>query len=162
MSVYDTSLNSLDGNPGVLADQSGKVTLVVNVASFCGLTPQYTGLQGLYERYGDQGFSIVGVPCNQFGEQEPGNAQEIREFCTTNYSVTFPIAEKVEVNGETRHALYEQLVVTADSEGHSGDIRWNFEKFLIGRDGEILARYSPLIEPENDELVAAIEKALAN
>jgi glutathione peroxidase len=162
MSVYDTQLNSLEGNPGVLADQAGNVTLVVNVASRCGLTPQYTGLQGLYDRFGSQGFSVVGVPCNQFGEQEPGTADEIREFCTTNYSVTFPIAEKVEVNGETRHALYEQLVVTADSEGHSGDIRWNFEKFLIGRDGEILARYSPLIEPENDELVAAIEKALAN
>ena len=162
MSVYDTSLNSLDGDAGILGEQKGNVTLLVNVASFCGLTPQYEGLEKLYERFGAQGFSVVGIPCNQFGEQEPGTPEEIKTFCSTNYDVTFPLSEKIEVNGNGRHQLYQQLTPIADSEGHAGDIRWNFEKFLVSRDGEILGRYSPLIEPENDELVGAIEKALAN
>jgi glutathione peroxidase len=162
MTVYDTPLSSLDGDPGILGEQKGNVTLLVNVASFCGLTPQYEGLEKLYERFGAQGFSVVGIPCNQFGEQEPGTPEEIKTFCSTNYDVTFPLSEKIEVNGNGRHQLYEQLTPTADPEGHAGDIRWNFEKFLVSRDGEILGRYSPLIEPENDELVGAIEKALAN
>jgi len=161
MSVYDVSLNSLDGTAGVLAGQKGKVTLLVNVASFCGLTPQYTGLENLYERFGAQGFSVVGIPCNQFGEQEPGSADEIATFCSTNYNVSFPLSEKIEVNGDGRHALYQQLTPAADGEGHTGDIRWNFEKFLVSRDGSVLARFSPLVEPENDEVVGAIEKALA-
>jgi glutathione peroxidase len=161
MSVYDVPLKSLDGDDGVLAGQKGKVSLLVNVASFCGLTPQYEGLEALYERYGAQGFSVIGIPCNQFGAQEPGTADEIKTFCSTSYGVKFPLTEKIEVNGDDRHALYEQLTPTADAEGHTGDIRWNFEKFLIGRDGEIIARFSPLVEPANDELVGSIEKALA-
>jgi glutathione peroxidase len=162
MSLYDVPINSLDGTAGVLADQKGKVTLLVNVASFCGLTPQYEGLEKLYERYGPQGFSVVGIPCNQFGAQEPGTADEIKTFCSTNYNVTFPLAEKIDVNGDERHALYQQLTPKADSEGHSGDIRWNFEKFLVSRDGEIIERFSPMVEPENADVVGAIEKALAN
>ena len=162
MSVYDVPIKSLDGNDGVLADQKGKVTLLVNVASFCGLTPQYEGLEKLYERFGDQGFSVVGIPCNQFGAQEPGTADEIKTFCTTNFNVTFPLSEKIEVNGDGRHLLYQQLTSTADAEGHTGDIRWNFEKFLVSRDGEVLERFSPLVEPENADVVGAIEKALAN
>ncbi len=161
MSLYDVALRSLDGQPGVLADQKGKVTLVVNVASKCGLTPQYEGLERLYERFASQGFSVVGVPCNQFGEQEPGTPDEIKTFCSTTYGVTFPMAEKIEVNGEGRHPLYAQLEETADGEGHSGDIRWNFEKFLLSRDGDVVARFSPLVEPESDDIVASIEKALA-
>jgi len=162
MSVYDVPIKSLDGNDGVLSDQKGKVTLVVNVASFCGLTPQYEGLEKLYERFGDQGFSVVGIPCNQFGAQEPGTADEIKTFCSTNFNVTFPLSEKIEVNGDGRHLLYQQLTSTADAEGHTGDIRWNFEKFLVSRDGEVLERFSPLVEPENADVVGAIEKALAN
>ena len=161
MSVYDVPLKSLEGAPGVLAEQKGKVSLLVNVASQCGLTPQYTGLENLYERFGAQGFTVVGIPCNQFGAQEPGTAEEIRTFCSTNYDVQFPISEKIEVNGDNRHPLYQQLTPTADAEGHTGDIRWNFEKFLVGRNGEIIERFSPMVEPENADLVGAIEKALA-
>jgi glutathione peroxidase len=160
MSVYDVSLNALDGTPGVLADQKGKVSLLVNVASFCGLTPQYEGLEQLHERFGAQGFSVVGIPCNQFGAQEPGTADEIKTFCSTSYGVTFPLAEKIDVNGEGQHPLYRQLTPVTDGEGHTGDIRWNFEKFLVSRDGSVIARYSPLVEPTNDDLVNAIEKAL--
>jgi glutathione peroxidase len=160
MAVYDVSISSLDGEPDALADRKGNVTLLVNVASFCGLTPQYTGLENLHQRYGDQGFSVIGIPCNQFGAQEPGTPDEIQTFCSTNYNVTFPLTEKIEVNGEGRHDLYQQLTPTADAEGHTGDIRWNFEKFLIGRNGDIVARFSPLVEPESDDVVSSIEKAL--
>jgi glutathione peroxidase len=162
MSVYDVPLSSLEGVPNVLEGQKGKVTLMVNVASFCGLTPQYEGLEKLHEQYGAQGFSVLGIPCNQFGAQEPGTADEIKTFCSTTYGVQFPLSEKVEVNGDGKHPLYEQLEETADSEGHTGDIRWNFEKFLIGRDGQIIARFSPLVTPEAPELVDAIEKAVAD
>src|SRR3954469_22362851 len=144
MSLYETPIKALDGTPGTLAEQSGKVTLMVNVASFCGLTPQYTGLQHLQDRYADQGFSVLGFPCNQFLEQEPGTADEIATFCSTNYGVSFPLFEKIEVNGDSRHPIYEQLTPTADAEGYTGDIRWNFEKFLVGRDGTVLARFSPV------------------
>jgi len=161
MSLYDLPLPSLEGKPGTLGEQKGNVTLMVNVASFCGLTPQYTGLEKLHEQFKDRGFTVLGIPCNQFGEQEPGTADEIHTFCSTNYGVTFPLSEKIEVNGESRHPLYAQLEETADSEGHAGDIRWNFEKFLVSRDGEVLARFSPLVEPEAPEVVDAIEKALA-
>ncbi len=162
MSVYDVPLKSIDGDPGVLAEQKGKVALLVNVASFCGLTPQYEGLEALYERFRAQGFSVIGIPCNQFGAQEPGTADEIKTFCSTSYGVQFPLTEKVDVNGEGRHPLYQQLTATADGEGHSGDIRWNFEKFLVSRDGDVIARFSPMVEPGNDELVGSIEKALAD
>jgi glutathione peroxidase len=153
-------IGALAGGPADLASYLGKVVLVVNVASRCGLTPQYGGLEKLHEQYAEKGFTVLGVPCNQFLGQEPGSAQEIAEFCSATYGVTFPMTEKVEVNGEGRHALYERLVGFADAEGHSGDIRWNFEKFLIGRDGEVVARFSPQTEPEAAELVAAVEKAL--
>src|SRR6476619_3532270 len=161
MSVYDTSLNSLDGDPGILGEQKGNVTLLVNVASFCGLTPQYEGLEKLYERFGAQGFSVVGVPCNQFGEQEPGTADEIKTFCSTTYNVSFPLTEKIEVNGDNRHPLYQALTPVKDAEGRDGDIQWNFEKFLVGRDGNVIARFSPMVVPEAPELVDSIEKALA-
>jgi glutathione peroxidase len=161
MSLYDVPVAALDGAEGQLAQQKGNVTLVVNVASQCGLTPQYGGLQHLYEQFGDKGFAVLGFPCNQFGQQEPGTPDEIGQFCETNYGVTFPMFEKIEVNGEGQHPLYEQLTKTADAEGHSGDIRWNFEKFLVSRQGEVLARFSPMVEPEAPELVSAVEKALA-
>src|SRR4051794_7178701 len=160
MSLYDVPVESLDGAEGQLAEQKGNVTLVVNVASQCGLTPQYAGLQRIYDQYRDRGFSVLGFPCNQFGGQEPGTHAEIGQFCETSYGVTFPLFEKIEVNGEGQHPLYEQLTKTADAEGHSGDIRWNFEKFLLSRDGEVIARFSPLVEPEAPELVSAIEGAL--
>ncbi|CAM5722140.1 Glutathione peroxidase OS=Streptomyces glaucescens OX=1907 GN=SGLAU_14815 PE=3 SV=1 [Streptomyces glaucescens] len=131
---------------------------MVNVASKCGLTPQYAGLERLPGRGAPaQGFTVLGVPCNQFMGQEPGSAAEIAEFCSATYGVTFPMTEKVEVNGENRHPLYKRLTGFADAEGHSGDIRWNFEKFLIGRDGTVVARFSPQVEPESAEVVAAIE-----
>ena len=134
---------------------------MVNVASRCGLTPQYSGLEKLHEQYSAQGFTVLGVPCNQFLGQEPGSAEEIAEFCSATYGVTFPMTEKVEVNGEGRHPLYQRLVGTADGEGYSGDIRWNFEKFLVGRDGRVVGRFSPQTEPEAPELVAAVEAQLA-
>ncbi|MEU9174537.1 glutathione peroxidase [Streptomyces sp. NPDC048420] len=160
-SPLDVEIGALTGGSADLAQYAGKAVLVVNVASKCGLTPQYNGLEKLQERYAERGFTVLGVPCNQFLGQEPGSAEEIAEFCSATYGVTFPLTEKVEVNGEGRHALYERLVDVADAEGHSGDIRWNFEKFLIGRDGAVVARFSPQTEPESDEVVAAVEGALA-
>lgn len=160
MAITDLALKTLDGSPDALAAARGKVTLVVNVASACGLTPQYTQLEGLQKSYADQGFTVLGVPCNQFGEQEPGSPEEIETFCSTTYGVTFPMSEKVEVNGENRHALYEALVTTADAEGHVGDIRWNFEKFLLGRDGSVLARFDPMTTPDDAAVTEAIESAL--
>ncbi|MFF7643581.1 glutathione peroxidase [Streptomyces canus] len=154
-------IGALKGGSADLSQYAGKAVLIVNVASKCGLTPQYNGLEKLQERYAERGFTVLGVPCNQFLGQEPGSAEEIAEFCSATYGVTFPLTEKVEVNGEGRHALYERLVGFADAEGHSGDIRWNFEKFLIGRDGEVVARFSPQTEPESDEVVTAVESALA-
>jgi glutathione peroxidase len=154
-------IGSLKGGSADLSQYTGQAVLVVNVASKCGLTPQYTGLERLQERYAAQGFTVLGVPCNQFLGQEPGSAEEIAEFCSATYGVTFPLTEKVEVNGDGRHALYERLVDFADGEGHTGDIRWNFEKFLIGRDGTVIARFSPQTEPESAEVVAAVDGALA-
>ncbi|OIJ87737.1 glutathione peroxidase [Streptomyces sp. MUSC 14] len=156
----NVEIGALTGGPAGLARYAGQAVLIVNVASKCGLTPQYTGLEKLQERYGAQGFTVLGVPCNQFLGQEPGSAEEIAEFCSATYGVTFPLTEKVEVNGEGRHPLYERLVGFADAEGHSGDIRWNFEKFLIGRDGRVVARFSPQTEPESAEVVSAIEAQL--
>ncbi|WP_320780196.1 glutathione peroxidase [Streptomyces sp. CRN 30] len=153
-------IDALQGGPADLQQYAGQVVLVVNVASKCGLTPQYAGLERLQERYAERGFTVLGVPCNQFMGQEPGSAGEIAEFCSATYGVTFPMTEKVEVNGEGRHPLYRRLTGFADAEGHSGDIRWNFEKFLIGRDGEVVARFSPQTEPEAAEVVAAVEERL--
>ncbi|MGC9539930.1 glutathione peroxidase [Streptomyces sp. UG1] len=160
-SPLTVEIGALQGGSANLSQYAGKAVLVVNVASKCGLTPQYTGLEKLQERYAERGFTVLGVPCNQFLGQEPGSAEEIAEFCSATYGVTFPMTEKVEVNGEGRHPLYERLVGFADAEGHSGDIRWNFEKFLIGRDGTVVARFSPQTEPEAAELVAAVEGELA-
>ncbi|MFE9925597.1 glutathione peroxidase [Streptomyces sp. NPDC005774] len=159
-SPLDVEIAALSGGSARLAQYAGQVVLVVNVASKCGLTPQYAGLERLHEQYAAKGFTLLGVPCNQFMGQEPGTSEEIAEFCSATYGVTFPMTEKVEVNGEGRHALYERLVGFADSEGHSGDVRWNFEKFLIGRDGKVVARFSPQTEPEAAEVVAAVESAL--
>ena len=161
MSVYDTSIASLDGTPDQLRTHSGEVTLMVNVASKCGLTYQYEGMERLHEKYAERGFSVLGFPCNQFLEQEPGTPEEIAEFCTTMYGVTFPLFEKIEVNGDNRHELYQQLTQASDAEGHTGDIRWNFEKFLVGADGQVIGRFAPQVEPEADDIVALIESNLS-
>jgi glutathione peroxidase len=161
MSIYDVAINALDGNPADLHDYDGKAVLVVNVASRCGLTPQYTGLEQIHEQYAGRGFTVLGVPCNQFGGQEPGTADEIATFCSTSYGVTFPMTEKVDVNGEGRHPLYQQLVDVPDSDdGHTGDIRWNFEKFLLAPGGEIVARFNPMVDPTSSEISDALEKVL--
>jgi glutathione peroxidase len=160
MSIYDVTISTLNGAPADLHDYDDKAVLVVNVASKCGLTPQYTGLEQLHERFADRGFTVLGVPCNQFGEQEPGSPEQIETFCSTTYGVTFPMTEKVEVNGEGRHPLYQQLVDVPDAEGHTGDIRWNFEKFLVAPGGEVVARFNPMTEPTADEVVTAVEKVL--
>ena|SRR5579884_439222 len=160
MSVYDLSLSALDGSALDLSQFKGRAALVVNVASKCGLTPQYEGLERLHERFSGQGFSVIGVPCNQFGAQEPGSPDEIATFCSTTYGVTFPMTEKVEVNGPGRHPLYQELTEVEDAEGKAGDIQWNFEKFLISPDGEVVARFRPLVDPEAEELVTAVEKVL--
>jgi glutathione peroxidase len=160
MSFYDVPIAALDGRPLDLSDFAGREVLVVNVASKCGLTPQYSGLEELQKRYADRGFSVLGVPCNQFGGQEPGNAEEIQTFCSTTYGVTFPMTEKVDVNGDGRHPLYDLLTSTADAEGNAGDIQWNFEKFLVAPDGNVVNRFRPMVEPSSEDLVAAIEKNL--
>jgi glutathione peroxidase len=160
MAITDNAISALDGGPLDLKQFAGKATLIVNVASKCGLTPQYTGLEELHERYKDRGFSVLGVPCNQFGGQEPGSPEEIATFCSTNYGVTFPMTEKVDVNGANRHPLYAQLTQTADAAGESGDIQWNFEKFLVGPDGEVAGRFRPMVTPDDPGLVSAIESAL--
>ena len=162
MSVYDNSIATLDGNDDALGSHKGEVTLLVNVASFCGLTPQYTGLERLHENYRDRGFAVLGFPCNQFGAQEPGSAEEIETFCSMTYGVTFPMFEKLEVNGEGRHPLYGELTQQADAEGNAGDIQWNFEKFLISPEGDIVARFRPLIDPEAPELIDALEGTLSS
>ena len=161
MSIYDVPIHRLDGSPADLHDYEDKAVLVVNVASQCGLTPQYTGLEELHERFASRGFTVLGVPCNQFAGQEPGTADEIATFCSTNYGVTFPLTEKVDVNGEGRHPLYQQLVDVPDvDDGHTGDIRWNFEKFVLAPGGEVVARFNPTVEPTSDEVVETVEKAL--
>jgi glutathione peroxidase len=161
MSIYDVAINALDGSPADLHDYDGKAVLVVNVASRCGLTPQYTGLEQIHEQYAGRGFTVLGVPCNQFGGQEPGTAEEIATFCSTSYGVTFPMTEKVDVNGDGRHALYQQLVDVPDSDdGHTGDIRWNFEKFLLAPGGEVVARFNPMVDPTSSEISDALEKVL--
>jgi glutathione peroxidase len=160
MSVFDHEIVGLDGNPLDLAQFKGKATLVVNVASRCGLTPQYADLEQLHERFKGQGFSVLGVPCNQFGAQEPGTAQEIATFCSSTYGVTFPMTEKVDVNGARRHPLYSELTAAADGQGRTGDIEWNFEKFLISPAGDVVARFRPQTEPQSAEVIAAVESVL--
>ena len=160
MTVLDTEIGALTGGPADLPRHAGKAVLIVNVASKCGLTPQYEGLEKLYETYADRGLVVLGVPCNQFHGQEPGSAEEIAEFCSATYGVTFPLTEKVEVNGAGRHPLYAALVDTPDADGYTGDIRWNFEKFLVAPDGAVVARFAPQVTPDDPALVAAIERHL--
>jgi glutathione peroxidase len=160
MDIYDIPISDLEGSPSSLAPYQGKAILAVNVASRCGLTPQYEGLERLQKRYGDRGFTVLGFPCNQFMGQEPGTAEEIREFCSTTYGVTFPLYEKIDVNGANRHPIYERLTGVTDSEGQAGDIQWNFEKFLISPDGQTVQRFRPGVQPEDDVVVQAIEGVL--
>ena len=161
MSVHDIELQTLAGEPASLGDYAGSTVLVVNVASQCGLTPQYTGLQELQDRFAERGFTVAGFPCNQFGAQEPGTPEEISEFCSLNYGVSFPMFAKIDVNGPDRHPLYTELTAAPDAEGEAGDIQWNFEKFLIDREGKIVARFRPLTEPQAPEVISAIEASLA-
>ncbi|THA62626.1 glutathione peroxidase [Streptomyces sp. A0958] len=160
MTLYDIPLRTLTGEPTTLGAYAGRAVLLVNVASKCGLTPQYAGLERLQKEYGDRGLTVLGVPCNQFAGQEPGSAEEIRTFCSTTYGVTFPLLEKTDVNGAGRHPLYVELTRLADADGEAGDVQWNFEKFLISPAGEPVARIRPRTEPEAPELVAAIEAQL--
>jgi glutathione peroxidase len=160
MTIYDVPVRTLDGKQVSLRDYEGKVLLIVNVASKCGLTPQYDGLERVHEKVAERGFAVLGFPCNQFGEQEPGTADEIQAFCSSTYGVTFPLFEKIDVNGEHQHPLYATLTQLADDTGHTWDIRWNFEKFLVDRTGVPVQRFSPLTEPESDELLGAIEALL--
>ncbi|UXA08332.1 glutathione peroxidase [Mycobacterium sp. SMC-2] len=160
MTLKDIALTTLDGQPTTLAELSTGATLVVNVASKCGLTPQYAALEKLAKDYGDRGLTVVGVPCNQFMGQEPGTADEIREFCSTTYGVTFPLLAKTDVNGHDRHPLYAELTKATDSAGEAGDIQWNFEKFLITPGGEVVHRFRPRTEPDAPEVISAIEAVL--
>ena len=160
MSLYDIPVHTLNGDPSSLGSLAGKTLLVVNVASKCGLTPQYEGLEKLHERFADQGFAVVGFPCNQFGGQEPGTAEEIAEFCSATYGVTFPMFEKIEVNGPERHPVYQELTAVPDASGEAGDIQWNFEKFLVRPDGTVAARFRPRTEPDDPAVVTAIEENL--
>jgi glutathione peroxidase len=160
MALYDAPVKALDGGPADLADYRGKALLIVNVASFCGLTPQYKGLQELHDEYSARGFEVLGFPCNQFMAQEPGTATEIREFCDTNYGITFPLFEKIDVNGAQRHPVYQELAELADEEGKFGDVAWNFEKFLVSADGTPVRRFRPTVTPDDAGLRAAIEAQL--
>jgi glutathione peroxidase len=160
MSIYDVPLTTLQGEATSLGAHQGQALLLVNVASKCGLTPQYEGLERLQQAYGPRGFSVVGFPCNQFGAQEPGSPEEIVTFCSTTYGVSFPLMEKLEVNGPGRHPLYDALTAVPDAEGAAGDIQWNFEKFLVSPEGEVVARFRPVVDPEAPEVTDAIEALL--
>jgi glutathione peroxidase len=177
--LFDIPLRRLEGQAATLADYRGKVMLIVNVASQCGLTPQYAGLEKLFEQYEERGLVVLGFPCNDFGAQEPGSEAEIADFCQRNYGVRFPMFEKVEVNREARHPLYRELIAAQPearqldgstfaaklaqhglSPKNPAEVMWNFEKFLVGRDGQVLARFAPDVKPDDPALVAAIEAAL--
>jgi glutathione peroxidase len=160
--LLDLGIDTLSGEPttlGALTD--GRAALIVNVASRCGLTPQYTGLEALHEELGGRGFTVIGVPCNQFGGQEPGTGDEIAQFCSTTYGVTFPMTAKIDVNGPGRHDIYTRLTSFADASGQAGDIQWNFEKFLLAPDGQLVARFRPRTEPGAAEVRSAVEAVLA-
>jgi len=159
-SIWDLQLKTVRGKPAKLADFKGKEILVVNVASQCGNTPQYATLEALQKKYESKGFTVVGFPCNQFGAQEPGSSEEIAEFCSTNYGITFPIMEKVEVNGPNRHEVYKALTPIPEAGGQAGDIRWNFEKFVISADGTKVTRFAPKTQPDDPKVIAAIENGL--
>ena len=160
MAIYDIDVETIDGEKTTLRDYEGKALLLVNVASQCGLTPQYAGLEELHKTYGDRGFEVLGFPCNQFGGQEPGTSDEIKTFCETSFGVDFPLFSKIEVNGENRHPLYQELTKVPDAEGKDGDITWNFEKFLVAPSGEVVGRFRPMTAPDAPELVEAIEANL--
>ena len=160
MTIFDIPVKTLAGQDSSLGEHSGKTLLVVNVASKCGLTPQYTALEKLHEQFASRGFAVVGFPCNQFGGQEPGSAEEIAEFCSATYGVTFPMFEKIEVNGPGRHPIYASLTETRDADGEAGDIQWNFEKFLVRPDGTVAARFRPRTTPDSTEVLVAIEASL--
>ena len=158
--VLDFTLNSIDGKPAPLSQYQGKVVLIVNVASKCGFTPQYTGLEKIYEKYKDKGFVILGFPANNFMAQEPGTNEEIKTFCSSKYNVTFPMYSKISVKGDDTHPLYKFLTDKQTNPTTGGDINWNFTKFLVGKDGKVLARFEPAVTPESPEVTGAIEKAL--
>lgn len=158
--MWNVPIKTLKGQPTTLAAYKGKALMLVNVASQCGNTPQYATLEALQKKYGDQGFVVIGFPCNQFGKQEPGTAEEIQTFCATNYGITFPIMEKIEVNGPGRHDIYKTLTAIPDVAGKAGDIRWNFEKFVVSADGTKITRFDPAIKPDTDTVIAAVEAAL--
>ena len=161
MSVYENvEIAALQGGPADLPQYEGKAVLIVNVASKCGLTPQYAALEQLHAGYAGRGFSVLGVPCNQFMGQEPGSAEEIAEFCSATYGVTFPMTSKVDVNGSERHPLYDVLTPKTDAKGEAGDITWNFEKFLVDADGTVVGRFRPQVDPHDGDLVAAIDGLL--
>lgn len=159
--VPDIELNTLDGRSTTLRELADRATLVVNVASKCGLTPQYTALEKLAQDYRDRGLTVVGVPCNQFMGQEPGTAEEIQTFCSTTYGVTFPLLAKTDVNGPARHPLYAELTQAPDNSGEAGDVQWNFEKFLVDADGVVVNRFRPRTEPDAPEVIEAIEAVLS-
>jgi glutathione peroxidase len=160
MTLYDIPVHTLSNEPSSLAAFEGKTVLIVNVASKCGLTPQYEGLEALQKRYESRNFSVVGFPCNQFMGQEPGTAEEIQTFGSTTYGVSFPLYEKIDVNGEHQHPIYAELTKSTDAEGHTGDIRWNFEKFLVGPHGTV-QRFAPQVEPEDPAITGAIEALIS-
>jgi glutathione peroxidase len=160
MTIWDAPIHTLQGADTTLAAYQGKALLLVNVASKCGLTPQYTALEALHERLAAKGFSVIGFPCNQFGAQEPGTAEQIQTFCSTSYGVTFPLTEKIEVNGAGRHPIYRELTAVADATGHAGDIRWNFEKFVVSADGATITRFGPQTAPDDPAVLAAIDAGL--
>jgi glutathione peroxidase len=160
--LLDQPVTTLDGTSTTLGGiTDGRAALIVNVASRCGLTPQYAKLEALQAELGDRGFTVVGFPCNQFGGQEPGTAEEIQEFCSNTWGVTFPLFEKIDVNGADRHPLFAALTEAADSEGTAGDVEWNFEKFLVSRDGSVIGRFRTRTEPDDPDLLAAVEHDLA-
>lgn len=158
-SIYDIKLKDIDGKDTTLASYKGKAVLIVNVASKCGYTKQYSGLESIYEKYKDKGFVVLGFPCNQFGGQEPGTNEEIKQFCSSTYNVTFPMYDKIDVNGANRHPLY--VALAGKDSPYPGDIKWNFNKFLIGKDGKIVKRFDSGVKPESEEMAKAVEAALA-
>lgn len=159
MELRDIPFTTIDGEPASLADYADRAVLIVNVASKCGLTPQYEKLEALQRTYGDRGLTVLGFPCNQFMGQEPGDGEEIKTFCSTSYGVTFPLMEKIKVNGRKKHPLYEQLREVPDADGKSGRVKWNFEKFLVAPDGSV-SRFRPTVEPDDPAVIDAIEAAL--
>jgi glutathione peroxidase len=158
--MWNAPIKTLKGQPTTLAAYKGKALMLVNVASQCGNTPQYATLEALQKKYADKGFQVIGFPCNQFGGQEPGSSEDIAHFCAVNYGITFPIMEKIEVNGPGRHDIYKALTPIADASGHDGDIRWNFEKFVVSADGKHITRFSPKQKPDDPTVIAAVEASL--